>query len=158
MVTWRYAKNRTSFHRRDLLPRFEPRQRTAGSVSRGRRPRSACAWNSRCDPADAHEPKQKSRMSPFLLSLFLSIRGKSLEPYEGFLHPYSCNKVLDGKGDRKMATQERFQAESIGSDEILHVESDEEGCVNYDPGMLAQIEDELNAERDRIFAEEFFMM
>jgi hypothetical protein len=30
MVTWCYAKNRTSFHRRDLLPRFEPRQRAAG--------------------------------------------------------------------------------------------------------------------------------
>ncbi|MGO9122384.1 MAG: hypothetical protein ACLQPD_32820 [Desulfomonilaceae bacterium] len=57
-----------------------------------------------------------------------------------------------------MAIQERFQAESIGSDEVLHVESDEEGCVSYEPGMLAQIEDELNAERDRIFAEEFFMM
>ncbi len=28
-------------------------------------PRSAWAWNSRCDPADAHEPRQKSRMSPF---------------------------------------------------------------------------------------------
>ena len=55
-----------------------------------------------------------------------------------------------------MAIQERFQGESFGSDEILRVESDEEGCVNYEPGMLAQIEDELNAERDRIFAEEFF--
>ena len=29
METWCYAKNRTSFHRRDLLPRFEPRQRVA---------------------------------------------------------------------------------------------------------------------------------
>ena len=28
-----YAKNRTSFHWRDLLPRFEPRQRAAGCVS-----------------------------------------------------------------------------------------------------------------------------
>jgi len=55
-----------------------------------------------------------------------------------------------------MALQE--QAESTGNDKILHVESDEGGCVNYEPGMLAQIEDELNAERDRIFAEEFFMM
>ena len=25
---------------------------------------AAWAWNSRCDPADAHEPRQKSRMSP----------------------------------------------------------------------------------------------
>jgi hypothetical protein len=82
--------------------------------------------------------------------------GKSLEPYERFLHLYSCSKVIDGKGYRKMAIQERFQIESVGSDEILRVESDEEGFVNYEPGMLAQIEDDLNAERDRIFAEEFF--
>jgi len=55
-----------------------------------------------------------------------------------------------------MAVQERFKAESVDREEILRVELDEEGCVNYEPGMLAQIEDELNAERDRIFAEEFF--
>ena len=30
-----------------------------------RKPRAASTWNSRCDPADAHEPRQKSRMSPF---------------------------------------------------------------------------------------------
>jgi len=55
-----------------------------------------------------------------------------------------------------MAVQEGFKAQSVHRDEILRVELDEEGCVNYEPGMLAQIEDELNAERDRVFVEEFF--
>jgi len=55
-----------------------------------------------------------------------------------------------------MAVQEGFKPESVDRDEILRVELDEEGCVNYEPGMLAEIEDELNAERDRIFAQEFF--
>ncbi len=57
-----------------------------------------------------------------------------------------------------MAIHEGFQAESVGSDEILRVDLDEEGCVYYEPGMLAQIEDQLNAERDRIFAEEFLTL
>ena len=55
-----------------------------------------------------------------------------------------------------MAVQEGFKAESVDWEEILPVELDEEGCVNYEPGMLAEIEDKLNAERDRIFAQEFF--
>ena len=33
-----------------------------------RKPRAAWAWNPRCDPAGAHEPRQKSRMSRFLSS------------------------------------------------------------------------------------------
>ncbi len=36
-----------------------------------------------------------------------------------------------------MDDQEQCQAESFGSGEMLRVESDEEGCVNYEPGMLA---------------------
>ena len=32
-----------------------------------RKPRAAWTWNSRYDPADADEPRQKSRMSPFSL-------------------------------------------------------------------------------------------
>ena len=55
-----------------------------------------------------------------------------------------------------MAGQEQFLAESFESDERLLVKSGEESCVNYEPGMLAQIEDELNEERDRVFANEFF--
>ncbi len=55
-----------------------------------------------------------------------------------------------------MAILESSQTESVGNNEILGVESGEEGWVNYEPGMLAQMEDELNAERDRVFAEEFF--
>ncbi len=30
-----------------------------------RKPRAAWTWNSHCDPAGAHEPREKSRMSPF---------------------------------------------------------------------------------------------
>ena len=55
-----------------------------------------------------------------------------------------------------MDVQEGFKAESVDREEILRVELDDEGCANYEPGMLAQIEDQLNAERDRIFAQEFF--
>ena len=57
-----------------------------------------------------------------------------------------------------MVTQEGSQVESLGEETNLQIQLDEEGCVNYEPGMLAQIEDQLNAERDRIFAEEFFGM
>ena len=55
-----------------------------------------------------------------------------------------------------MAIQESFQAASVENNELLGAESGAEGWVNYEPGMLAQMEDELNAERDRVFAEEFF--
>jgi len=55
-----------------------------------------------------------------------------------------------------MDDQEQCQAESFGSGEMLRVESDEEGCVNYEPGMLAAKEDRLNAEREKTFAQEFF--
>jgi hypothetical protein len=55
-----------------------------------------------------------------------------------------------------MTSQEEVQSDGFPGDEGLPVASDEEICINYRPGMLAQIEDELNAERDRVFAEEFF--
>ncbi len=55
-----------------------------------------------------------------------------------------------------MAGKEQFQAESFESGEIRRGGCDEEGCVNYEPGMMAANEDELNEECDRAFAEEFF--
>src|SRR5208283_2827207 len=41
-----------------------------------RKPRAAWTWNSRYDPAGAHEPRQKSRMSPFpsLFPVFSHLR------------------------------------------------------------------------------------
>ena len=55
-----------------------------------------------------------------------------------------------------MSIQQRFQPEVFKENEGFPVASDEEVCMIYQPGMLAQIEDELNAERDRVFEEEFF--
>jgi hypothetical protein len=52
---------------------------------------------------------------------------------------------------------ERYDGESVGSEEIWRVQSDKEGCINYEPGM-PESEDELNAESESVFAEEFFMM
>jgi hypothetical protein len=54
-----------------------------------------------------------------------------------------------------MAGQEQFQAESLGRDEIVSVESDEVRCIDYEPGMLGKDEDELNELRDTAFVEEF---
>ena len=55
-----------------------------------------------------------------------------------------------------MISQEEVQADFFPGDERFPVASNEEISINYTPGMLAQIEDELNAERDRVFQEEFF--
>ncbi len=55
-----------------------------------------------------------------------------------------------------MSIQERFQSEGFKDYEGFPVASDEKICMNYQPGTLAQFEDELNAERDRVFEEEFF--
>jgi hypothetical protein len=55
-----------------------------------------------------------------------------------------------------MTIQKRFQSDNFPGDAGFPVASDEEMCTNYEPGMLAQIEDELSAERDRVFEEEFF--
>jgi hypothetical protein len=55
-----------------------------------------------------------------------------------------------------MINQEEVQSDFFPGDERFPVESNEEISINYSPGMLAQIEDELNAERDRVFQEEFF--
>lgn len=55
-----------------------------------------------------------------------------------------------------MISQEEVQSAVFLGDERSPVASNEEICMNYRPGMLAQIEDELNAERDRVFQEEFF--
>lgn len=55
-----------------------------------------------------------------------------------------------------MISQEEVQSDVFLGDERFPVSSNEEICMNYSPGMLAQIEDELNAERDRVFQEEFF--
>ncbi len=55
-----------------------------------------------------------------------------------------------------MINQEEVQSDVSLGDERFPVASNEEICMNYRPGMLAQIEDELNAERDRVFQEKFF--
>ena len=57
-----------------------------------------------------------------------------------------------------MTSQEEVLSEGFPGDESIPVASNEETCMNYRPGMLAQIEDELNAERDRVFAEDFFCL
>ena len=56
-----------------------------------------------------------------------------------------------------MAIQEGFQVESVGSDQIFHIEPDEKGRANYQPRVLAQIEDEADADADTFVAEEFLM-
>jgi hypothetical protein len=55
-----------------------------------------------------------------------------------------------------MISQEEVRSDFFPGDERFLVASNEETSINYTPGMLAQIEDELSAERDRVFQEEFF--
>jgi hypothetical protein len=55
-----------------------------------------------------------------------------------------------------MISQEEVRSDVFLGDERFPVAPNEEICMNYRPGMLAQMEDELNAERDRVFQEEFF--
>ena len=57
-----------------------------------------------------------------------------------------------------MTSQEEVQSDGFPGDKDLPVASDEEIWMDYRPGMLAQIEDELNVERDRVFAEDFFCL
>ena len=55
-----------------------------------------------------------------------------------------------------MIREEEVSSDVSPGDERLPDASNEEICMNYTPGMLAQMEDDLNAERDRVFQEEFF--
>ena len=54
-----------------------------------------------------------------------------------------------------MPAEAEVQEEFDVSGECYGAELDEALCINYYPGKLAEIEDALNEERDRIFAEEF---
>jgi len=54
-----------------------------------------------------------------------------------------------------MAVEGEFQEESVERAECFGVDLDEHLCMNYYPGKLAEIEDALNEERERIFAQEF---
>ncbi len=54
-----------------------------------------------------------------------------------------------------MAAEEE-QIEFSGTRICFGEELDESKCINYQPGMLAEIEDAVIEEREKIFAEEFF--
>ena len=54
-----------------------------------------------------------------------------------------------------MAVEGEFQEEYSESAECFGVELDEGLCIDYHPGKLAEIEDALNEERERLFAREF---
>jgi hypothetical protein len=54
-----------------------------------------------------------------------------------------------------MAVEVEFREESFEGPECFGVGLDEGLCINYHPGKLAEIEDALNEERERIFAQEF---
>ncbi len=55
-----------------------------------------------------------------------------------------------------MAAEEEVRREFSGTRICFGEELDEALCINYQPGMLAEIEDALNEERDRSVAEQFF--
>jgi hypothetical protein len=54
-----------------------------------------------------------------------------------------------------MAVESEFQEETFKGSECFGLELDEGLCIDYHPGKLAEIEDALNEERERIFAQEF---
>jgi hypothetical protein len=56
----------------------------------------------------------------------------------------------------QMISEEEVQPDVFRDDERSAVAPNEETCMDYSPGMLAQTEDELNALRDRVFEDEFF--
>jgi hypothetical protein len=72
---------------------------------------------------------------------------------------FSCINMSEEyylKGDRTMAVEGEIQEEFVEPAECFGVELDEAQCINYYPGKLAEIEDALNEEHDKAFAEQFF--
>jgi hypothetical protein len=55
-----------------------------------------------------------------------------------------------------MISEEKVSSDAFRDDERSAVAPNEETCMDYRPGTLAQMEDELNALRDKVFEEEFF--
>ncbi len=54
-----------------------------------------------------------------------------------------------------MAVESEFREESVEGPDCYGVELDQGLCINYYPGKLAEIEDALNEERERLLAQEF---
>ena len=73
------------------------------------------------------------------------------------MHQYVWSEFLvRGKEIGQWPWKKKFGENSRRTRICFGEELDEALCINYQPGMLAEIEDALNEERDRAVAEQFF--